>query len=233
MWLALHRAAKIITVSNVTKQEIVDHYKIKPEKVVVTYEAANNQTNTQGVKDITPLRCKGYFLYVGNAYPHKNLERLLEVMSNVKCQMSNVRLVLVGGEDYFYKQLKDKVKEMGLIEKVFFYGSATREELKNLYKNAIALVFPSLMEGFGLPGIEAMSLDCPVVCSDIPALREVYGEAATYFNPYDIDDIVQKLEEICSNDLNHDIRQRLAEMGLKQVKKYSWKKLITNSLIVL
>jgi glycosyltransferase involved in cell wall biosynthesis len=177
-----------------------------------------------------------YFLYVGNAYPHKNLERLLKVMSNVKCSAkggSNVQLVLVGAEDYFYKKLKQKVKEMGLEKNVVFYGEATRGELNNLYKNALALVFPSLMEGFGLPAVEAMANGCLVLASDIPIFHEVLGEAAIYFNPYDVGDIVIKMKTaIIYHTSEYEKCEELRKKGLEQVKQYSWEKLARQTVEV-
>ncbi len=173
-----------------------------------------------------------FFLYVGNAYPHKNLERLLEAYQHVTSHISPVTLILVGGEDYFYKQLKEKVRQMGLADSVVFYGPASRGELNNLYKNTVALVFPSLMEGFGLPGLEAMANGCPVICSDIPVFREIYGEAAIYFNPTDANDIKNKMDSLCYHDLNHDIREEMARKGHEQVKKYSWQKLARQTLAV-
>lgn len=175
---------------------------------------------------------KEYFLYVGNAYPHKNLERLIKALNILISQYPNIFLILVGTEDYFYKQLKKKVEEMDLEEKVIFYGEATREKLNNLYKNALALVFPSLMEGFGLPGLEAMANGCPVVCSDIPVFREIYGEATTYFDPTDTGDIKNKLVIVCSSVIERWNRGEMVKRGLEQVKKYSWQKLAQQTLEV-
>lgn len=166
-----------------------------------------------------------YFLYVGNAYPHKNLERLLEAIASLKYSVLGIKLILVGGEDHFYKQLKKKVEVMGLTESVSFYGPAKREELTSLYQKALALVFPSLMEGFGLPGLEAMASSCLVVCSDIPVFREIYGEGALYFDPKNPKDIAEKLKMVCSNVLKQQNKEEMIRKGQEQVKKYSWGKL--------
>ncbi len=171
-----------------------------------------------------------FFLYVGNAYPHKNLERLLEAISNLKSPISDVKLILIGPDDYFYKKIKEKVREMDLNDNVTFYGPADKDELTELYKNAVALVFPSLMEGFGLPGIEAMRRGCPVICSDIQVFHEVYGDAAIYFNPLDADDIRNKIDHFCFHDLNHSIRDKMIKMGFEQANKYSWEKLARKTL---
>ncbi|MBI2590406.1 MAG: glycosyltransferase, partial [Candidatus Blackburnbacteria bacterium] len=102
-------------------------------------------------------------------------------------------------------------------------------ELATLYKNARAFVFQTLSEGFGLPGLEAMSVDCPVVCSAIPVLREVYGDAALYFNPQSVQDIADKIEKILENK---KLRTTLVEEGQRQVKKYSWRKMAEETLDV-
>jgi len=171
-----------------------------------------------------------YFLYIGNAYPHKNLKRLLEAIAKIKSQISNIKLILVGPEDYFYGKLKQKVREMNLDYHVVFHGPATKEELTKLYRDAIALVFPSLMEGFGLPGLEAMKNGCPVICSDIPVFHEIYGEAAIYFNPNDTNDISQKMLKACFDDSNHQSRMSMMNRGQEQVRKYSWKRLAKETL---
>lgn len=222
-WVALHRTQKIITVSQATKREIMDHYKIRSEKIVVIYEAAGVDTNP-------PLRCepKQYFLYVGNAYPHKNLERLLEAVVNFKLKISNFKVIMVGPDDYFYKKLKERISQMGLMEQISFYGPASGEELTDLYKNAIALVFPSLMEGFGLPAVEAISNKCLVVCSDIPVFHEILKDAAIYFDPKNITDMVDKLYRI--HTMSDEEKESLKSKGLKIIKNYSWEKLARETL---
>jgi len=246
---AAQNAEKIITVSNATKNEIVDHLGVPKDKVVVTYEGIETSSKFKVQSSKLQLKAKSYLLYVGNAYPHKNLDRLLEAFRLVchpelgsgsrdsDLRQNDIRLILVGKEDYFYKRLKEKVKKMGLEKSVLFYGEASDEELGNLYKNAKALVMPSFMEGFGLPGLEAMANKCFVLASDIPSLREVYGNAAICFNPYDVNDIKKTMENVCFNDLprrkaglNH-FSQKI-EKGLERVKLFSWEKMAKETLKV-
>src|SRR3990167_9522477 len=191
------KAKKIITVSNATKAEIVDHLKVDPSKVVVTYEGVG--INSRLKVKTSKLKVKNYFLYVGNAYPHKNLERLIEAF-NLVCHpealaegSNDIKLVLVGKEDYFYKRLKEKVKNMGLEKSVLFLGEVSDEELMILYKNARVLVMPSLMEGFGLPAVEAMANKCLVLASDIPTFREICGGVGVYFDPKNSEEIAKNL----------------------------------------
>jgi len=167
LWIGLTRAKKIIAVSKTTKKDIVESLGVDANKIVVTYEGADLKRTTG-----KPLISGEYFLYVGNAYPHKNLDVLIK---------TGLRVVYAGKDDYFYRRL-------GITP-----ITVTDEELANLYQNAKALVFPSLMEGFGLPAIEAISLGCPVICSDIPVFHEILGDNAIFFNPHDSHDLATKL----------------------------------------
>ncbi len=224
--LAAKKAKKIIAVSNATKNEIIDHLKIDGEKIVVTYEGVDDKIRNlpTSLKLRGASKIQNYFLYVGNAYPHKNLERLLEAF---KALNSDVSLVLIGKEDYFYKRLKNKIQTMGLSDKVTFLRNVGDEELSGLYRNAKALILPSLMEGFGLPALEAMANNCLVLASDIPALKEVCGDTAIYFNPYDINDMVEKMKEIYSND-NSGKKER----GSERAKLFSWERMAKETLKV-
>jgi len=184
--VGLIRAIRIIAVSKTTKKEIIDHFHIPSEKIAVTYEGVEN-IESEGkrlVKD-------PYFLYVGNVYPHKNAETLITAFRQMN---GNTKLVFVGKEDYFYKRLKKAVADIE--SRILFFGQASDNELANLYHYAITLVFPSLMEGFGLPALEALAHSCPVICSDIPVFHEIVGNHAIYFNPIDAQDLRQKLEQV-------------------------------------
>jgi len=143
-----------------------------------------------------------YFLYVGNAYPHKNVEVLIQA-----AKLAGVKVVYVGKNDYFYKKF-------GIVPK-----SVSDKELINLYKNATALVFPSLMEGFGLPAIEALRQNCPVIVSDIPVFHELLGDSAIYFNPHD--------PAALANILTSKI-----EKPNKLKKDFSWSKMARETLSV-
>ncbi|MFZ5845493.1 MAG: glycosyltransferase family 4 protein [Patescibacteria group bacterium] len=230
--VGLRRAKRVIAVSKATKQEVIDHFGLNPDKIAVTYEGTRLQGKRQKAKGKSEERLikNPYFLYVGNAYPHKNLEMLLKAfqLSTYNLQLIT-KLVLVGNDDFFYQRLKNEVKQMGLEDKVIFWGPASDSQLVNLYSQAIALVFPSLMEGFGLPGVEAMARGVPVVCSDIPVFREVYGDAPVYFDPHDFQDIAHKLNLIL-NDVGE--RQRAITTGTKIARRYSWENLAKLTLKV-
>lgn len=150
-----------------------------------------------------------YFLYVGNAYPHKNLEMLIRAASRVAA-----RIIFVGRDDYFYRRLHIKPKKV------------TDEELSNLYEHAEALVFPSRMEGFGLPALEALAHGCPVIASDIPVFHEILGDIPKYFDPHDEEALVECLK-------NPPLRsQSFQEKAAKVVRTYSWQKMAKKTLSV-
>ena len=187
---AAKKAKKIITVSNATKKEIADHLKVSEDKVRVTYEGIDDKITNP--KSQIPNKLQNtkykilntkYFLYVGNAFPHKNLERLLEAFNILISQYPNILLVFVGKEDFFYKRLKSEVYKRR-ISNIVFLHNITDEQLGSLYKSALALVSPSFMEGFGLPALEAMANNCLVLASDIPAHREICENEAIYFNTH-------------------------------------------------
>ena len=176
---------------------------------------------------------KPYLLYVGNAYPHKNLKRLILAFAKIKSSeqrtMNSLKLVLVGGEDYFYKKLKNFVRcSLSAVRSdIIFTGFISDEDLDALYREASLYVFPSLHEGFGLPPLEAMTRDLPVVSSSATCLPEILGKAVIYFNSLDIDDMAEKIKKTL---LDNRVKKDLIRKGYKQIKKYSWRKMAEETL---
>ncbi len=221
---AAQKAKKIITVSNSTKAEIIDHLKVPEDKIEVIYEAANLAVSHQ--PSAISRKYEKYLLYVGNAYPHKNLERLIKAFSKISKDYRDLKLILIGRRDYFYQRLEKENKS----DRIVFYGNATDDELSSFYSNAIALVVPSLMEGFGLPVLEAMSLRCLVVASDIPAFREIAQDEILYFNPKDVNDISEKLKDIIENESKY--KKEILDKAFEKTKKFSWEKSARETLKV-
>ncbi|MDD5164367.1 MAG: glycosyltransferase family 1 protein, partial [Patescibacteria group bacterium] len=218
---AMQRAEKIITVSNFIKDSIVKQYKINPKKISVTYEATDMAPKISDFEPVSEQIPDNYLLYIGNAYPHKNLERLIKAFKIVLSKHPGIRLILVGKMDYFYHNLQKLTQELGLEEKVIFSGQASDEKLAWLYKNGLAYVFPSLSEGFGLPGLEAMKFGLPVIASKHQPLPEIYGSAALYFNPKNIEEMAATINQAIENK---NLREELIQKGFEQIKKYSWEK---------
>jgi glycosyltransferase involved in cell wall biosynthesis len=218
---AVKNAKKIIVPSDATKQEIISHFKIAESKIDIIYEGSELTTQ----KSASEPKVSGkYFLYVGNAYPHKNLERLIQAFKKLANEEQDLKLILVGQKDYFYQRLESEHQS----DRIIFYGKASDRELINLYDNAVGLVAPSLMEGFGLPVLEAMSLNCLVLASDIPAFKEIAGETAIYFNPQDEDDIYLKLKLVLEN--GEEYKAEKIEKAFKKSQQFSWEKAAAQTL---
>jgi glycosyltransferase involved in cell wall biosynthesis len=220
---ALKHSEKIIAVSNFTKKDILNNYSIAPQKIAVTYEACDDFRDFSKDRENKILEkyaiIKPYLLYVGNAYPHKNLEKLVLVFRELKKERADINLVLVGKEDYFFQELKANIAEKKQGAGIFFTGFVSDDELDIFYKNALVYVFPSLYEGFGLPPLEAMARGVPVVSSDHPCMREILGTSAEYFDVGKEKDMAQKIREIIDNS---ELRKTLIQKGYAQIKKYSW-----------
>jgi glycosyltransferase involved in cell wall biosynthesis len=225
---AIRNSQAIIAVSQSTKKSILEHFPRTPSsKIHVIYEGVTvrrPQGTFHGPNPIPPP----YFLYVGSAYPHKNLETLLHAFSFFVKEHPMVKLVLIGMQDVFYARLKKEAREIDIPEgAVLFLGFVPEDILDNLYRGAHAYLYPSLIEGFGLPPLEAMLRHIPVAAARSSALLEILGQAALYFNPTDIEEIIQAMDRLFDD---RPLRQSLIQKGGKQVKKYSWKKMAEQTL---
>ncbi|NQU83625.1 MAG: glycosyltransferase family 4 protein [Parcubacteria group bacterium] len=225
---AIRDARFVITPSEFTKKEVIKNFRKPEHKIIVTHEGVSfnlSDTECPTSFDGCTASYKPYFLYVGNVYPHKNIEGLVKAFKIFsKYRNDKYKLVLVGKEDYFWRRLK---KELGGFENIVFCGYVPDEDLIRLYQNAAAYIFPSFCEGFGLPGLEAMINGVPVLASNSSCLPEIYGNAAAYFNPQSLDEMVKKMSEIAYNS---EFRNNLKKEGYEQVKKYSWKKCAQETL---
>ena len=199
---AIKKAKRIIAVSNATKEAIINNFSINQQKVSVIYEGVDSAIHTSShllseeeKNAASFLKNTEYLLYIGNAYPHKNLKKLIEAFRLIGEEYPSLKLFLVGKDDHFYKRLRLFIQEMGLTKAVIHFGFVSDPFLYYLYKNAHALVAPSLMEGFGLSVLEAMANRCLVVCSDIPVFRELYLDTVLYCDPKKTQDIARVLKK--------------------------------------
>ena len=229
---ASENAKKVIAVSKSTKDEIIDHLKIPQDKIKVIYEgvdpAFRNQRPESSLR-ITKryeLNANHYFLFVGNVYPHKNAERMIKAFNIFSQYFPKTSLIFVGKDDFFYKRLKEKVRKMEIGEKIIFYGRTSDEELGALYRGSIAVIVPSFMEGFGLPALEAMANKCLVLASDIKAIKEICGQDALYFDPYDENEMAEKMKIAYQKDFD----QKILENGFERSKQFSFRKMAKETL---
>lgn len=230
IYLAIKKSQHVIAVSKFTKKDILQNYNIANEKISVTYEAADNfpETSSNQTKNILEKYgiMKPYLLYVGNAYPHKNLEKLIASFQDVLREKPDLFLVLVGKKDYFYQQLENKVK-INSFQKIIFTGYIPDEEMDVVYKNSTLYIFPSLYEGFGLPPLEAMLENVPILSSDHECLKEILGGAAIFFDASKKNEISQSIINLINDDFK---KNNLVNIGATLVKKYSWEKMAKETL---
>ena len=221
---AVKKSWKIVTVSQYTKKDIMDHFKTDPEKISVIYEGADLPKTIENKKVLEELGItKDFLLYVGSAYPHKNLENLILAFQKMN---SDCQLVLVGKKNRFYQELEDNIPD-NLKSRIILTDYLPDEKLASLYQSAKLYVFPSLIEGFGLPPLEAQSYGLPVVSSNATCLPEILGESAMYFNPNNIEDMAGKMDLVLKDE---SLRQELREKGYGNLKRFSWKKTALQTL---
>jgi len=237
---SVNQAEKILTISQATKNDIIDYYQVKQGKIEVIYPGMSkpkiqDSKPQSKSKILGKYKIKGkYFLYIGTLQPRKNLVRLIKAFSqslNLSISQS-LNLIIVGKKGWLYEEIFDQVKKLGLEKKVVFTGFVSEKEKRGLLENAFGFVLPSLYEGFGFPVLEAMQAGCPVVVSRVSSLPEVAGEAAVYItNPESVDSIYQALEKMVK--LGPKEREELVRKGYQQVKKFSWKKTAEKTLSLL
>jgi glycosyltransferase involved in cell wall biosynthesis len=222
---AVRRSAKVITVSNYVKDELVKFFNMPEAKVAVTYEATDAfqgvAADSQAVLSKYGIS-QPYLLYVGNAYPHKNLEMLVAAFKELVSNHKDVKLVLVGKMDYFYQRLKKLSDELGLSGSIVYPGFVPDAHLPVLYQNAMLYVFPSLSEGFGLPPLEAMQHGLPVAAANSSCLPEILGNGVVYFNPNEKHDIVRVLSDLIDQPSK---REQMRRLGSLRVQQFSWEKM--------
>lgn len=210
----LQTATKIIAVSKSTKVDLTARIGISPEKIKVIYEGFD-KTLFKPARNASPY--KNYFLFVGTIQPRKNLERLIEAVAK-----TDKILVIVGSKGWMSEKIYKLPKKLGIEERVKFLGYVPDRDLPALYSGAIALTFPSLFEGFGLPILEAQACGCPVLTSNVSSMPEIAGKKAIYVDPYDVNDIVKGLEKVQG-----------AKADLENIKRFSWEKCAEETLKVL
>lgn len=210
----------IIAVSEHTKQDIVKLFNYNPENIIVTHEPLASAPKFRGDLQLTNflekfnLKPKDYLLFVGSIEPKKNLTRLLDAYQMLQ---SPPPLVIVGKWGWLYEDIIKKAEKFPK-NQVIFIDYVSKYELQCFYQGAYAFIFPSLYEGFGLPPLEAMSYGCPIITSTLSSLPEVCGESALYVNPYEVDDIADKLQQILDDQ---HLRNQLAFKAQKQSQLFT------------
>ncbi len=238
--LSLRSCQSIITISNTSRNDITRYLKIRPQKTVVTYEAASDQFEI--LSEAMSLRIKRKFnlpdrflLYVGDANFNKNVPFLIEGFNNLKklADFQDLKLVLIGNvylkkldnidhpELKSLKRAQSLITEFGLEKEIITPGQIATEDLVGFYNLATVYIQPSIYEGFGLPVLEAFSCGAPVVCSNTPSLREIGGNAAIYFNPKDLNQFIRLIVEVLQS---RSLQDKLSKLGVRRAGSFSWEK---------
>jgi len=223
------RAAKIATVSEYSRQDILRTYKIPPEKITVTYNGIEShfteQTESEAeTKDVRQrFGIEGDFLLaVGSLQPRKNLVRLIRVYSQLRSENPDFapQLVIVGRKLWLADEIFAEIRQQRWADDVILTGYVPDQDLPKLYRAATAFVYPSLFEGFGLPPLEAMACGTPVLTSNVSSLPEVTGEAALLIDPKNESELAAALLRITDD---HNLRAQLRRRGIEQAKKFTWR----------
>jgi glycosyltransferase involved in cell wall biosynthesis len=226
LWVATHRSARVLTVSEASKRDILDYFRVPESKITVIYNGIDERFSEEPPADeVMRVRERyqlndPFVLYAGNIKPHKNLERLIEAFHIVRRgEFEHVKLLIIGDEISKYATLRRAVHRYKLHKHVRFFGFVPDATLAILYRLARVFVFPSLYEGFGLPPLEAMASGTPVITSNVSSLPEVVGDAAMLIDPYQPEAIAGAMRRVLADDrLRDDMRER----GLARAREFSW-----------
>ncbi len=236
IYLSAKTSEGIITISEQVKKDIIQHYRIRPEKIMVGYLAVDkDQFFPVSDEDVEPIRIKyklpeHYILYAAALLPHKNHERLLQAFKEIHDFMPGMTLVFTGAWETGYDKTMSRISASGLQDAVIMLGWLPFNDIPALYRGAELVVYPTLHEGFGLPVLEAMASGVPVVCSRIEPLVEIVGNAALLVDPYDPSDIARGISSVLRDRI---LRKRLIEAGIQRAKTFSWERTAFNTLAFL
>lgn len=208
----------LIVPSNFWKKFIVEKYHFNPKKIITTYEAVDPDfinTSLRTKSDhLSPLN---YVVYTGNLYPHKNIDVVLKALT----KLPKIKLKIICARSLFLNRINKQISKYNLQDQVEFLGYLPDSDFSKIYHQALALVHPSFLEGFSLTGLEAMSLNCPVIAANSSCLPEIYGDSVLYFNPNKSEELVTQILKLIKSP---KLREKLISKGHQQVSKYSWNK---------
>lgn len=219
------KAKRIATVSEFSKKDISERYKISPEKIDVVYNGAKEVYKP--VDDVVKAKVKAkytegknYFICVSSIHPRKNIKKLLLAFEKFKAEIgSDFQLLLVGRKAWNFSEVEEVHAQMKFKNDVKLLGHIAPDELGEIVASAFAMVYVSLFEGFGIPIVEAMSCHVPVITSSVSSMPEAAGDAALLVNPDSIDEISSAMKKITEDA---ELRNSIIEKGKTQIKKFSW-----------
>lgn len=228
---SVNQAKTIIAVSKTTKNDIIKSYGINEQKIQVVYNGYEKAVKNPPPTWKSTIKVKNpTILYVGTLQPRKNISILIQAFEKFKMIYPEYKLILTGKKGWMYSQLFDEVQEKGLLNDVFFSDYISDLQLMFLYKHSSCFVLPSKYEGFGIPILEAMSHECPVIASFSSSLPEVGGDACLYFDPNNPHDLFEKLKMLHKDEV---LRKELIKKGMERIKEFSWEKCCKETLEII
>ncbi|MEE9500760.1 MAG: glycosyltransferase family 1 protein [Candidatus Aminicenantaceae bacterium] len=232
---SLNHADSIVTISHFSQEQVLRRFSVDKDKVHVTYLGIDHdfwcdvaQEETERVKSKFSLP-PSYLLFVGAQEPRKNIGNLIESLKIVHTQYGRIPLILVGGKGKDSSNVWDKISEHDLKQWVQMTGYLTDVELRSIYRSATAFIFPSLCEGFGLPLLEAMCSQTPILASRASALPEICSDAAIFFDPDQPEDMAKAILSVLKDT---DLREDLVKRGEQRVLDFSWKSTAEQTLSI-
>jgi glycosyltransferase involved in cell wall biosynthesis len=207
-------ANKIIAVSNNTKVDLIKNYNIEEDRIEVIYNGFDQKTNVSDNKEKSKV--KPYFIYIGTIQPRKNLENTILAFHRFLQNEPNYSLYIVGKKGWLFEEIFNLVKQRKLTDKVIFTNYLSEEKKVSLLKQAEALIMPGFYEGFGLPLLEAFLHKIPIIAARSGALPEIARDAALYFEPENVADLVKKMK------LVENVKNELISKGTARLKMFSW-----------
>ncbi len=227
---AIYGSKKIIAVSKTTKKDILKNYNIDEAKVDVIYNGYTKTSPSSKTKNplaTFDLKKNQYILYVGTLQPRKNIPTLIKAFEKLHHKHPDFRLVIVGKKGWLFENIYQEAKKSGLEDLIIFTGYLQDDEVVMLYQNAFVYVLPSFYEGFGIPLLEAMSNNCPVIASYSSSLPEIAGEAGLYFDPKSHEALHEKIENLL---VDNTAREMLIKKGVERSRLFSWDECGKNTL---
>jgi glycosyltransferase involved in cell wall biosynthesis len=234
MPLYCRRADVIICVSEHSKADLVRVWDVDPTKIHVVYEAADAHFRPASLERVAAVRARyglpeRYLLSVGTIEPRKNLVRLLDALAVLRHKGDDVRLVIVGRLGWLYDDFQSELERFEHRQSVLQLGFVPDDDLPAVYSAASITVLASVYEGFGLPVLESMACGTPVVSSRASSLPELGGEAAWYFDPRNVQEMAQVIDQVWHDA---ELRREMSQRGLAQAARFSWSRAAQETLRV-